>query len=137
MTFDCVCLFANSFIQSPSIHCIHHAKPCAGYTVLLCAKSLQSCPTLCHPMDCSPPGSSDHEILQARILEWVVMLSSRGLPDPGIEPKSLNISCIVRWALYYQHHLGCPAALLGTGFQNKKLLMQKLAFSILMMFIFF
>ena len=32
------------------------------------AKSLQSCPTLCNPMDCSPPGSSIHEILQARIL---------------------------------------------------------------------
>ena len=32
----------------------------------------QSCPTLCDPMDCSPPGSSVHEILQVRILEWVV-----------------------------------------------------------------
>ena len=33
----------------------------------------QSCPTLCNPMACSPPGSSVHGILQARILEWVVM----------------------------------------------------------------
>ena len=41
------------------------------------AKSLQSCPTLCDPMDCSPPGSSVHGILQARTLEWVAMLSSR------------------------------------------------------------
>ena len=38
----------------------------------------QSCPTLCDPMDCSPPGSSVHGILQARILEWVAMPSSRG-----------------------------------------------------------
>ena len=38
----------------------------------------QSCPTLCDPMDCSPPGSSVHGILQARILEWVFMSSSRG-----------------------------------------------------------
>ena len=38
----------------------------------------QSCPTLCHPMDCSPPGSSVHGILQARILEWAAMPSSRG-----------------------------------------------------------
>ena len=38
----------------------------------------KSCPALCDPMDCSPPGSSVHEILQARILEWVVMPSSRG-----------------------------------------------------------
>ena len=43
------------------------------------AKSLQSCPTLCDPMDCSPPGSSAHGILQARILEWVAMPSSRGI----------------------------------------------------------
>ena len=34
------------------------------------AKSLQSCPTLCDPMDCSPPGSSIHGIFQARLLEW-------------------------------------------------------------------
>ena len=37
----------------------------------------QSCPTLCNPMDCSPPGSSVHGILQARILEWVAISSSR------------------------------------------------------------
>ena len=33
----------------------------------------QSCPTLCDPMDCSPPGLSVHRILQARILEWVAI----------------------------------------------------------------
>ena len=38
----------------------------------------QTCPTLCDPMDCSPPGSSVHGILQARILKWVSMPSSRG-----------------------------------------------------------
>ena len=38
----------------------------------------QSCPTLRNPMDYSPPGSFVHGILQARILEWVAMLSSRG-----------------------------------------------------------
>ena len=37
------------------------------------AKSLQSCPTLCNPMDSSPPGSSVHGILQARIVEWVTI----------------------------------------------------------------
>ena len=42
----------------------------------------QLCPTLCNPMDCSPPGSSVHGILQARILEWVAMPSSRGLSGP-------------------------------------------------------
>ena len=38
----------------------------------------QSCLTLCDPMDHSPQGSSVHEILQARILEWVAISSSRG-----------------------------------------------------------
>ena len=41
------------------------------------AQSLQSCPTLCDPMDCSPPGSSIHGILQARILEGAAIPSSR------------------------------------------------------------
>ena len=40
------------------------------------AKSLQSCPTLCNPKDCSPPGSSIHGIFQARVLEWVAIASS-------------------------------------------------------------
>ena len=40
-------------------------------------------------MDRSPPGSSVHAILQARIMEWVAMPSSRGSPDPGIESTSL------------------------------------------------
>ena len=53
------------------------------------AKSLQLCPTLCDPMDSSPPGSSVHSILQARLLEWVAMPSSRGIfltqrPNPRL-----------------------------------------------------
>ena len=39
---------------------------------------VQLCQTLCDPMNCSPPGSSDHEIFQARILEWVAISFSRG-----------------------------------------------------------
>ena len=42
----------------------------------------QSCPILCDPMDCSPPGSSVHRILQARILEWVAISFSRGCSQP-------------------------------------------------------
>ena len=45
--------------------------------VLSCSVA-KSCPTLCHPMDCSPPGSAVHGILQARILEWVAISFSRG-----------------------------------------------------------
>ena len=42
----------------------------------------QLCPTLCDPMDCSPPGSSVHGILQARILEWVTISFCRGSSRP-------------------------------------------------------
>ena len=42
------------------------------------ARLLQLCLTLCDPMDCSPPGSSVHEVLQGRILKWVAMPSSKG-----------------------------------------------------------
>ena len=41
-----------------------------------------SCPTLCDPMDCSPPGSSTHGIFQARILEWVVISFSKRSSQP-------------------------------------------------------
>ena len=43
---------------------------------------VQSCMTLCNPMDCSPPGSSVHGILQARILEWAAIPFCRGLSQP-------------------------------------------------------
>ena len=43
------------------------------------AKLLKSCPTRCDPMDCSPPGSSVHGILQARILEWVAVPTSSSI----------------------------------------------------------
>ena len=57
----------------------------------------QSCPTLCDPIDCSPPGSSVCGILQARILEQRLPFPFPGdLPDPGIEPHLL-----CRWILYY------------------------------------
>ena len=51
----------------------------------------QSCPILCNPMDCSLPGSSVHGILQARIMEWVAMLSSRGSSQPR---NWIQVSCI-------------------------------------------
>ena len=50
---------------------------------------VQSCPTLCGPMDYTLPDSSVHGIFQARILEWVTISCSRDLPDPGIELVSL------------------------------------------------
>ena len=54
------------------------------------AQSLRSCPTVCNPMDHSPPGSSVHGIFQARILESIPMPSSRGSSRLKTEP----VSCI-------------------------------------------
>ena len=52
--------------------------------VRVCAKLLQLCLTLCDAMDCSPPVSSVHGILQARILEWVAMPFSSGSSQPSL-----------------------------------------------------
>ena len=55
-------------------------------------KSLQSYPILCDPMDYSPPGSSVHGILQARILDWVAMPSSRGsFPTQELNQRLLHL----------------------------------------------
>ena len=55
------------------------------FSVCVCA---QLHPALCHIMDSSPPGSSVHGSLQARILEWVAISYSGDLPNPGIETAS-------------------------------------------------
>ena len=59
------------------------------------AKSLQSCPTLSNPVDSSAPGSSIHGILQAKILEWVAISSSRGSSWPR-GPTHI-ILCFPHW----------------------------------------
>ena len=72
------------------------------------AKSLQFCPPLWDPMDCSPPGSSVHGIRQARILEWVVISFSTGSSQPGDRTQVSFVSCLGRWVLYLWRHLGSP-----------------------------
>ena len=70
----------------------HHRWPVKSrddFPLAMLAKSLQSCPTLRDSLDSSPPGSSVHGILQARMLEGVPFPRPGHLPDPGIEPKSL------------------------------------------------
>ena len=68
----------------------------------------QSCLTLCHPVDCSPPGSSVHGILQARILEWVATPSSRGSSEPRDQNYVSYMPYIGRQVLYCQCHLASP-----------------------------
>ena len=74
----------------------------------VCAKSLQLCLTFCHPVDCSPPSSSVQGVLQARILEWVAMPSSRGSSWSRDWIQVCYISCTGRWSLYCLCHLGKP-----------------------------
>ena len=62
------------------------AKPQSQLDSVGSLLTAQSCPTLCNPMDCIPPGSSVHGILQTRKLEWVAIFFSKGSSYPGIEP---------------------------------------------------
>ena len=57
----------------------------------VCVRTLQSCPTLCDPMDHSLPGSSVHGIFQARILEWVAI--SNFTKEEYI--------CVILWGVLY------------------------------------
>ena len=63
------------------------------------AQLLQSCPTLCNPVDRSPSGSSVLAILQARVSEWVVC-PSQGIFLTQGSNLCLYVSCIGRWVIY-------------------------------------
>ena len=73
----------------------------------------QSCPTLCHPVDCSWPGSIVHGIFQARILEWVFISFYRRSPRPRDQTQ---VSCIVdrRFTVCHQEILWYPVAEINT-----------------------
>ena len=77
--------------------------------ICLRAKLLQSCLTLCDPMDCSPLGTSVHRILQARIVKWVVIPFSRGSSWPR---NQTCVSCIGRWILYHWTTREAPLGLM-------------------------
>ena len=65
------------------------------------AELLQLCMTLWDPKDGSPPGSSVHGILQARILKWVAISYSRGSSQPREQICICYVSFIGRWVLYH------------------------------------
>ena len=79
------CYRLKKFTLSSSSVCIH----------------AQSCLTLCNSMNCSPPGSSVHGLLQARILEWVAISFSKGSSPPRDQTGNSCVSCIGRWILYH------------------------------------
>ena len=72
---------------------------CVCVCVCVCSV-IQSYLTLGNPMDCYPPGSSLHGILQARILEWVALFFSRGSFRPRDQTRIFCVSCTGRWVLY-------------------------------------
>ena len=73
-------LLYNTVLVLPYIDCMSIViNSLVIFCVCMHAKLLQSCPTLCDPMDCSPPGSPVHETLQARMLEWVTISFPRGI----------------------------------------------------------
>ena len=76
-------------------------------------KVAQSCLTLCDPMECSPSGSSVHEILQARILEWIAFPPLGDLPHPGMEPASAEAPALQADLLPLSHQ-GSPHSMLRT-----------------------
>ena len=85
---------------------ITNSQICTNSQVCMCAISLQSCPTLCNPMNCTLSGSSVHGILQARIWESVAMPSSRGSSPPR------------DWT-----HISCSSCIAGRFFTTDPLLL--------------
>ena len=85
--------------------CVYYSLACVH------AKSLQLCPVLCNPMECNPPGFSIYGILQARILEWVAVPSSRGFSPSRNQSWASSVSCIGSWVLDHWCSLRSPYSL--------------------------
>ena len=79
---------ANTFIVFNMAHACMHAK------------SLQSCLTLCDPIDGSPLGSSVPEILQARILEWVAISFSKAMHSRALNILSFFYDSLLLYQFY-------------------------------------
>ena len=92
----CVCQFISCLSIHPTLSfpcCVHPLRLFFMSVFLLkWSEVAQSCLTFWDPVDCSPPGSSIHEIFQARVLEWVVISFSRGTSQPR---DRTQVSCIV------------------------------------------
>ena len=99
-----VIIISLKIIPSSSIHVVTNRKTfilfygwvvfrcvCVCVCVCVCLLVAQSCPTLCDPMGCSPPGSSVHGILQVRILEWAAIPFSRASSQSRDQTQ---VSCI-------------------------------------------
>ena len=96
--------FASWPVRAPIALCCHQ---CDSLSLDMSVHAMHAkspvCPTLCNPMHCGLPGSSVRGILQARILEWVVMPSSRGSSWPRDQTHIAYISCFGRQVLYQKY----------------------------------
>ena len=70
----------------------------------------------CDPVDHTLPGSSVHGFLQAIILDWIAMLSSRGSYQPRGQTCISEVSCIGRQVLYYLYHLETPIQIINSNY---------------------
>ena len=105
-----ICISRTTLMRGPSSPAIPIPYRRSCCTVLSCFSRVW----LCDPMDYSPPGSFVHWILLARILEWVAMPFLQGIfPTQGVNWSFLYVSCIGRWVLYHQRHLGSPRSCLS------------------------
>ena len=86
------CRFLKNNYNVVLVSGAQHSDSITCVCVYCCCLVLKSCPTLCDPMDCSPPGSSVHRISQARILEWTAIFSSRiSTTEPAGKPVNISI----------------------------------------------
>ena len=90
------CMYTSKFARFHSVF-----STCVLSSQRFVCSVAQLCLSLCDPVDCSPPGSAVHGILQARILEWAAMPSSRGSSQPRDRTHVSHVSCAGRRVLYH------------------------------------
>ena len=110
-----LCIYIHILPQVP-LNTLLNIKLCHLIWVCCMGTVSQSRLTLCNPMDCRPPGSSVHGILQARTLEWVA-ISSFKWSSQLRDCKACLRHC--RWILYYWTTGGCPWSLAGGAHWNR------------------
>ena len=111
-------LFFDHFVSKVACDCFEQLNT---MEVMLCiCACAQSCLTLCDPRDNSPPDSCVHGIVQARILVWVAISSSRRSSRPKDCTRVSCVSCTGRWILF--HWATWEAQVMLSQFQIKSLL---------------
>ena len=97
-------LLSNVYFSCFELNFLERHHDVIKQKITMNSEKLCSVPTLCDPVDCSPPGSSVRGILQARIVEWAAISFSRGSSRPGLNQYLLHC----RWILYHLSHQGSP-----------------------------